>query len=337
MLAQLAAQVRAGEELTRDAMRDAVGVMMQGAAPAEEVKALLLALHERGESIAEIAGAAEAMRAHMVRVPTRRTGIVDTCGTGGTGSKTFNISTAAAIVVAAAGVPVAKHGNRSVTSLTGSADVLEVLGVNLQAPVQTIGRCLDELGICFCFATQFHPAMKHVGPIRKQLGVQTIFNLLGPLCNPAGAEHQLLGVGRPELRPKIAAALALLGTKRSVIVGSDDGLGELSTAAPTRAIEVADGQLREFTWNPADFGLPTAAIAELAVASPQASAAIIRQVFSGQPGPHRTAVVLNAAAALWVATPGATPAACAQRAAVAIDSGAASELLERLAEMSHQA
>ena len=199
-----------------------------------------------------------AMRKHMTPIRTVRTGLVDTCGTGGIGSDLFNISTAAAIVAAASDVPVAKHGNRSITSKSGSADVLTALGVNVDAPVTTVERCLDELGICFCFAPHMHPAMKHVAPVRKQLGTPTIFNLLGPLCNPAGAPFQLLGVGKRELHETMAAVLARLGTEHAAVVHGTDGLGEISLAAPTEVIEVRGPALTRFTWRPEDFGLSCA-------------------------------------------------------------------------------
>src|SRR5690606_13322707 len=215
------------------------------AAAPEGIAAFLLALRQKGETVDEIAGAALALRKHMTCIATRRAGIVDTCGTGGVGSKLFNISTTAALVTASCGVPVAKHGNRSVTSRSGSADVLAALGVNIDAPPQVVERCLDELGICFCFAPSLHPAMLHVGPVRRQLGVPTIFNLLGPLCNPARAPYQVMGVGMGELRHRLALVLARLGTQHAVVVTGDDGLGEITLATTTRVCEVRDGKVSD--------------------------------------------------------------------------------------------
>jgi anthranilate phosphoribosyltransferase len=327
-------RLAAGQDLSLDEMTDVIDDVMSGAVPANQIAVLLTALRHKGETIDEIAGAALAMRKHKVPIRTRRTGLVDTCGTGGIGSDLFNISTTAAIVTAAAGVPVAKHGNRSITSKSGSADVLAALGVNVDAPPPVVERCLDELGICFCFAPHLHPAMKHVAPVRKQLGTPTIFNLLGPLCNPADARFQLLGVGKRELHETMAAVLARLGTDHAVVVHGTDGLGEMSLAAPTEVIEVRGDSLTRFAWRPEDFGLKTAGHGPLHIDGAATSAAIIRQVLGGQPGPARDIVVLNAAAALWTAGTDASPVRCAEQAAAAIDSGTAKSLLDRWAELS---
>jgi anthranilate phosphoribosyltransferase len=231
-------------------------------------------------------------------------------------------------------VPVAKHGNRSITSKSGSADVLTALGVNVDAPAPLVERCLDELGICFCFAPRLHPAMKHVAAVRKKLGVATIFNLLGPLCNPAGAKRQLLGVGKKELHAMMADVLARLGTERAVVVHGTDGVGEVSLSAPTEAIEITSAGRRELTWQPADFGLASTGQERLRVSGPMESAAIIRRVLAGQPGPPRDVVVLNAAAALWTAEADPSLRGCAERAGQVIDSGAADKLLQCWAELS---
>ncbi|HTN76136.1 MAG TPA: anthranilate phosphoribosyltransferase, partial [Pirellulaceae bacterium] len=284
----------------------------------------------------EIAGAALALRQHMTLIHTQRSGLLDTCGTGGVGSTLFNISTSAAIVAAAAGVSVAKHGNRSITSKSGSADVLAALGVNIDAPPATVERCLDELGLCFCFAPKQHPAMRHVSAVRKQLGVPTIFNLLGPLCNPAGAPFQLMGVGRPERHAIMAEVLALLGTQRAIVVTGNDGLGEITLSTSTQVTEVRDGQLRSFVWQPSDFGLQPAEATTLLVDGPAASAAKVQAVLAGESGPPRDIVLLNAAAALWTAGHGSDLIACAQAAATAIDSGAARDLLAKLVTLSHR-
>ncbi len=331
-LLPLLGRLVAGENLSREQMTAAVDSIMRGQVPEGEIALFLTALRAKGETVAEVAGAAAALRRHMTSIPTRRTGVIDTCGTGGDGSGTFNISTAAALVTAAAGVPVAKHGNRSYTSKTGSADVLAALGVNIEASVPLVAECLDELGICFCFAPLLHPSMKHVGAVRKKLGVPTIFNLLGPLSNPAGAPFQLLGVGKENLHRLLAESLALLGTERAVVVRGEDGLDEVTLAGKTQVIEVRGDELREFVWTPADFGLATQSLAGLQVGSPAESAAMIRGILAGERGPARDIVVLNSAAALWTAGHSISLPQAAQAAATAIDSGAASRLLGDLAK-----
>jgi anthranilate phosphoribosyltransferase len=323
-------RIAAGEDLSLEATSRAIEAIMLGLCADAEIGLLLSGLHLKGETVEEIAGAAAALRRHMTPIRTRREGVVDTCGTGGDGSRTFNISTAAALVAAAAGVPVAKHGNRRVTSTCGSADVLAALGVNIEADVRLVESCLDELGICFCFAPLLHGAMKHVARVRQQLGTPTIFNLLGPLSNPAGAPFQLLGVGKPELRPVMAEALRLLGIGRALVVCGEDGLDEVTLNGVTRVTEVHDGRTREFTWHPSDFGLTPAPLDELRVTGPEDSAAMIRGVLAAQPGPARDIVLLNAAAALIVAGQAADPRAGMERAAHAVDSGAAARLLSQL-------
>jgi anthranilate phosphoribosyltransferase len=298
---------------------------------------LLTALHHKGETPDEIAGAARAMRRHMTPLATTRTNVFDTCGTGGVGSELFNISTAAAVVVAAAGVPVAKHGNRSVTSKSGSADVLTALGVNIDAPLEIIEKSLNELGICFCFAPRFHPAMKHVASVRKALGFATIFNLLGPLCNPAGAKRQMIGVGKRELHATLADVVARLGTGRSIIVHGTDGTGEVSLSARTEVIEVTNAESKSFAWQPEDFGLKTQGAEALRIADAVASAALIRQILEGRHGPARDVVVLNAAASLWTAGLDNSPRRCAEVAAAAIDEGKAARLLNDWAAMASRA
>ena len=327
-------KVSAGENLSMKEMSDAIELIMQGKCADGEIGILLTALRAKGESVEEVAGAAAAMRRHMVPIRSQRTGLLDTCGTGGDASGTFNISTAAAIVTAAAGVPVAKHGNRAMTSKTGSADVLAALGVNVDAEVAVVERCLDEVGIGFCFAPKLHPAMKHVAPVRKKLGVPTIFNLLGPLCNPAGAPFQLLGIGRADLQPLLADALALLGTERTVLVCGADGLDEVTLAASTNVIEIAAGASRTFAWSPEDFGITQGSLESTVVEDAEGSAAMIRQVLAGDPGAARDVVVLNAAAALWTAGKSEDPRQCAVLAAEAIDNGDARTTLDRLAKAS---
>ncbi|HEV7222976.1 MAG TPA: anthranilate phosphoribosyltransferase [Pirellulales bacterium] len=337
MIERTLGRLAAGDNLSLEETAAAIDDIMQGHWSESQIALLLNGLRLKGETVDEIAGAALAMRRHMAPIASRREGVIDTCGTGGTSSKAFNISTTAAIVAAAAGAPVAKHGNRKVTSNSGSADVLAQLGVNLDAGVECVTACLDELGVCFCFAPLLHAAMRHVAPVRQKLGVRTIFNMLGPLTNPAGAPFQLLGVGRDELRPLLAAALARLGTRRAAVVRGADGLGEVSLAGETRVTEVRDGKLREFVWTPADFGLERASLESIEVAGPEQSAALVREVLAGRPGVARDIVLMNAAAALWVAGRAATLPSGVEQAAAAIDSGAARELLARLVERTNAA
>lgn len=332
----LLARVASGEDLSLEEMTAAVDGIMRGLWSESQIAGLLLELRKKGETVDEIAGAAAAMRRHMTPIPTRRQQIVDTCGTGGNASGIFNVSTSAALVAAAAGIAVAKHGNRRVTSKSGSADVLAELGVNVQAGIHRVSQCLDELGICFCFAPLCHAAMKHVAPVRARLGVQTIFNLLGPLTNPAGAPYQLMGVGRDELRPKLAAASARLGTKRALVVHGADGLGEITITGPTRVTEVCGGRLLEHTWSPADFGLAVSPLDELRVDGPADSARIIRGVLNGDRGPARDIVVINAAAALWLVGKADSLSSAAFLAEAAIRSGAGAQLLNRLIERTNE-
>ncbi len=335
MSLDLIGRVTAGQHLSLQDMADAMDGIMQGLWPDDRIAILLTALHHKGETVDEVAGAAQAMRKHMTRIRSRHEHLLDTCGTGGDSSGTFNISTAAAVVTAAAGVPVAKHGNRSVTSKTGSADVLAALGVNIEANLQQAETCLDQVGICFCFAPLLHQSMKTVAAVRRQLGFQTIFNLLGPLCNPADADYQLLGVGKSHLRPLLAESLQRLGTRCAIVVCGDDGLDEVTLRGPTRCTETTVQSLRDFSWVPADFGIaPVSDLRSLEVDGPAASAEMIRQVFRGVAGPAQDIVVLNAAAALWTTESG-TPLQCAAMARETIASGAAQETLRRLAIVSH--
>jgi anthranilate phosphoribosyltransferase len=332
----LLGRLSAGEDLTMEEMSDAIEAVVSGAVSDGQVGLLLMALRTKGETAQEIAGAAMALRRHMTPLRTKRPGGSDPCGTGGDGASTFNISTAAAGVVAAAGVPVAKHGNRGVTSKTGSADALAALGVNIAADLARVEQCLDELGICFCFAPLMHPSMKRVAEVRRKLGVPTIFNLLGPLANPASAPLQVVGCGQPELRALLAEALALLGSHRALVVQGEDGLDEVTLCGPTRVTEVSRGELRNFTWTPSDFGLEPSALDSLTVDGPEASASVIQEVLLGVQGPKRDIVLLNAAAALWTAGRADSPRAGAEMASIAIDSGAASALLARLVELTNR-
>jgi anthranilate phosphoribosyltransferase len=325
--------VEAGKDLTFEQMSDVMNHIMDGACDEDSIARLLSALHQKGETVSEVAGAASAMRRHMTPIRSTRPNLIDTCGTGGDGSKTFNISTAAAIVTAAAGVPVAKHGNRGMTSRSGSADVLAALGVNVNAGVAQVENCLETLGICFCFAPLLHASMKHVAAVRKQLRTPTIFNILGPLVNPASAPFQLLGVGRAELQPLMAEALLRLGIRRALVVHGTDGLDEVTLAGATQVMEVNEGRLRRFRWQPADFGFEPAEREEMLVSSPEESAAMILGIFDGSVvGPPREIVIINSAAALWTARQASSLLECVHNAQSAIDEGKAAELLKRLGE-----
>lgn len=335
-LTEVLGKVSGGQDLSFDEMQAAINRIMTGGIAEEQIGLLLTGLANKGETVDEVAGAAAALRAHMTPIQSSRTGLVDTCGTGGGGSQTFNVSTTAALVAAAAGAVVAKHGNRSITSRSGSADVLSALGINIEATVPQVERCLDELGICFCFAPLMHPSMRHVGAVRKKLGIRTIFNVLGPLANPAGAEFQLLGAGLPELGPLLAGAIAQLGTKRTLVVSGSDGLGDVTITGPTQVTQVTPDGMREFEWTPDDFGVATGTTESLLIETPEQSAAIIRGIIDGEKGGPRDIVVLNAAAALIAAGLESDPSAAAERAAGAIDSGAAKRLLSDLAKLSHQ-
>ncbi|MCA9066101.1 MAG: anthranilate phosphoribosyltransferase [Planctomycetaceae bacterium] len=323
---------KSGSDLSADQTADLIDQMLSGAASGDQIGELLLALRDKGESVSEIVGAARAMRRHMTRIPHSHDRLLDTCGTGGSESGSFNISTAIEIVTAACGVAVAKHGNRKATSVTGSADVLEELGVGIESDADQVARRLDEIGLCFCFAVKLHPAMRHVVGVRRQLGVKTLFNLLGPLCNPAGATHQLLGTSRVDAQQKIAAAIAELGTTRSFVVHAADGQDEVSLDGFTDAVEVCGNRVTgQHRWTPADFGLLPAGVEALAASGPAESAAIIRRILDGQPGPQRDTVVAGVAAALLLTDNAGSLADGVGLAAKAIDSGAAKAKLEQLA------
>jgi anthranilate phosphoribosyltransferase len=308
--------------------------MIAGRCGDVEATALLIALRMKGESAGEIATAAQVLRENMVPFETGQAEVIDTCGTGGDAIDTFNISTAAAFVVAGAGLPVVKHGNRAVSSRTGSADVLAALGVPFDGGALWARRCLDEAGLAFCFAPHFHPALKRVAELRRRLGIRTLFNCLGPLANPARAPFQLLGVGRPELLDPIAGALAHLGTRHAFLVSGRDGLGEVSLAAPTRVREVRGHDVTEAEWTAADFDLEPCLLSDLRADGPEESAAIVRKVLGGEPGPAERIVLANAAAALLVAERCPTLRHGAALAREAIASGRALRVLERLIQCS---
>jgi anthranilate phosphoribosyltransferase len=308
--------------------------IMSGEATAAQIGAFLVALRIKRETPDEIAGCAEAMRAHVLAVHPKRTDLVDTAGTGGDGARTFNISTAAALAAAGAGAGVAKHGNRAVSSASGSADVLEALGFDLEQPADRIERSIDELGFGFLFAPSHHPAMRYAAPVRRELGLRTVFNVLGPLTNPAGARAQIVGVYAAELVPTLAAVLAQLGAERAFVVHGADGIDELSPTGPNLVAEVAGGRVRERRIDPLDLGIPRCAPSELGGDSPEENARVIRQILAGARGPRRDAVVLNAAGAIAAAGHARDLAEGVGLAAEAIDSGAAASRLDELVAFS---
>jgi anthranilate phosphoribosyltransferase len=319
-----------GQDLSRAEARAAMTAIMEGEATPAQMGGFLVALRVKGETPDEIAGCAEAMREHVLPVRPAREDLVDTAGTGGDGMRTLNISTAAALVAAAAGAGVAKHGNRAVSSASGSADVLEALGFRLELPPERIERSIDELGFGFLFAPTHHPAMKHAAPVRRELATRTVFNLLGPLTNPAGARAQVVGVYAPELVPTIAQVLATLGARRAFVVHGAHGVDELSPAGPNLVYEVEDGRVWSEPIDPLDLGIPRCDPDELRGGSPEENAQAIREIFEGRQGGARDAVVLNAAGAIAAAGTTKTLRDGLPAAREAIDSGAAGERLEQL-------
>jgi anthranilate phosphoribosyltransferase len=323
-----------GKNLTRAQSAAALDAMLDGGAPASQMAALLVALRMKGETPDEIAGAAQSLRSRAVRVEVSQERLIDTCGTGGDGAHTFNISTAAAFVAVAGGARVAKHGNRAVSSKCGSADVLTALGVEVELLPAAVAGCIDECGIGFLFAPRHHGAMKHVAPVRKELGLRTLFNLLGPLANPAGARRQLLGVYAAHLVPVLAQTLVELGCDRAFVVHGAGGLDEISTSGPTLICEVRSGTVRKFEFSPEDAGIERAPLSELRGGDAAENAGLLRGVLRGESGARRAAVVLNAGAALAAAGVCETIPDGARLAERAIDSGAALDRLERLIRVS---
>lgn len=289
------------QDLSSSEVQDCIGAIMDGACEPVGIAAWLTAMSCKGPAAIELVGAATAMRDRASRIATRRRPLLDTCGTGGDKLHTFNISTATAIVAAACGVNVAKHGNRSVSSSSGSADVLEALGVNIQLTPDQSGKCLDEIGITFCFAPLVHGAMKHAAPIRKELGIPTIFNLLGPLTNPAGAEYQVLGASSNERARLLASALSVLGCRKALVVCGNNELDEVCLWGSTTVFEVAVGRITERSWTSQDFDLPECDVAELRVKSSQQSADCIRDILTGRDSAGANIVIANTAAALIAA------------------------------------
>jgi anthranilate phosphoribosyltransferase len=319
-----------GHDLSRDEAREAMNTIMSGDATPAQIGGFLVALRLKGETADEIAGCAEAMRAHVLAVHPQRDDLVDTAGTGGDGGRTFNISTAAALVAAAAGAGVAKHGNRAVSSASGSADVLEALGFELELPPERIAHSIDTLGFGFLFAPTHHPAMKHAAPVRKELAARTVFNVLGPLTNPAGARAQVVGVYSPDLVKTLAEVLAALGARRAFVVHGAGGIDELSPAGPNLVYEVVDGGVREREIDPLELGIARCAPEELRGGSPEENAAAIRDVFAGGDGGRRDAILLNAAGAIAAGGHAEDLREGLELAREAVESGAAAERLEVL-------
>ena len=323
-----------GRDLSREQAREVMDEIMRGDTTPAQIGGFLVALRIKGETADEIAGCAEAMREHVLPVRPERSDLVDTAGTGGDGAHTLNISTAAALVAAAAGAAVAKHGNRAVSSACGSADVLEALGFNLEQAPERIARSIDDLGFGFMFAPTHHPAMRHAAPVRRELATRTVFNVLGPLTNPAGARAQVVGVYAPELVRTIAEVLVRLGAKRAFVVHGAGGIDELSPAGPNLVCEVVDGRVEERTIDPAELGLARCSPEELRGGTPEENSAAIRSVFAGADGGRRDAILLNAAGAIAAAGHAEDLREGLERARAAIDSGAAAARLEELARFS---
>jgi anthranilate phosphoribosyltransferase len=324
-----------GRDLGRDRAREVMAEIMRGEATQAQIGGFLVALRLKGETADEIAGCAEAMREHVLPVQPERTDLVDTAGTGGDGARTINISTAAAIVAAAAGAGVAKHGNRAVSSACGSADVLEALGFELEQPPERIARSIDELGFGFMFAPAHHPAMRHAAPVRRELATRTVFNVLGPLTNPAGARAQVIGVYSRPLVRTIADVLAQLGASRAFVVHGAHGIDELSPAGPNDVCEVVNGEVRERVIDPVELGIERGDPDELRGGTPAENAAAIREVFAGAPGARRDAILLNAAGAVAAAGHAEDLREGLALARRAVDSGAAAARLDELARFSN--
>ena len=335
MFSDLIEKLRRRIDLTENEAAAAMGAIMDGNAAPAEIAGFLVGLVMKGERPDEIVGLARTMRDRAVKLPALAGPVFDTCGTGGDRAHTINISTMAAIVVAACGVRVAKHGNRSISSRCGTADVLEALGVNVAAPPEVVMRCFEDAGIAFLFAQTFHPAMKHAASTRKSLGIRTAFNLLGPLTNPAGATRQLVGVPQPELTELVARSLGLLGSERAWVVHGADGIDEISTTGYTKISECRDGAVNTFYLHPGDAGLPKATPDRLKGGDAAQNATVVRDVLAGAAGPARDIVLLNAGASLLIAGRAATVPDGIAMAADAIDSGRAAATLDQLVRASN--
>ena len=330
MFADLIERLHRRQDLSVDEAAGAMEEIMAGRAAPAQIAGLLVALSMKGERPSEIVGLARTMRANAVPLPAGDRPRFDTCGTGGDRASTFNVSSLAALVLAASGVTVAKHGNRAVSSRCGSADLFAALGVGVDAPPPVVERCLDACGIAFLFAPTFHPSMRHAAPTRRELGVRTVFNLLGPLTNPAGVARQLVGVSRPDHTDLLARALADLGSERVWVAHGADGLDEISTTGHTKVSECRDGIVRSFFLHPDDFGLPVARIEDIRAESPDDNEAIARDVLAGRPGAPRDMVLANAAAGLFITGRAGDLRAGVGMAAAAIDDGRARATLDRL-------
>lgn len=333
------AQIVSGAHLERAEARRVMGDIMEGKASSAQIASLVTALRMKGETSEEITGFAESMRSKSERVLTETSNLLDTCGTGGDGANTFNISTASALVAAAGGIRVAKHGNRAMSSKSGSADVLEALGVNIQLNGEQAAKCLTDVGICFMFAQQFHQSMKHAAIPRREIGIRTIFNLLGPLTNPAGADHQLLGIFDRTKTELIAQVMLELKVKRGLVVASLDGLDEISISAATQVTELKNGQIHSYQIGADDLGLRVSSIDALKGGDAQTNAAIIRAIFQGEPGPRRDIVLANAGACFYVSGRCGTLQEGVKLAGSIIDSGKAgmklADLVRCTGELSH--
>jgi anthranilate phosphoribosyltransferase len=330
VIQQALAQVLDGRDLSRDDARESMNTIMRGEATQAQIAGFLVALRAKGETADEIAGCAEAMRAHVLAVSPKRTDLVDIVGTGGDGANTYNISTASALVAAGAGAGVAKHGNRAASSATGSADVLEALGFRLEIEPKRIERSIDELGFGFLFAQAHHPAMRYAGPVRRELATRTVFNVLGPLTNPAGARALMLGVYSADLTRTLAAALVQLEVPRAYVVHGANGIDELSPCGPNLVCEVENGSVREYELDPLDLGIARCDPSELSGGDPATNAQALRAVLAGADGGHRAAVILNAAGGIAAAGHAENLREGIERAREAIDSGAAASRLEEL-------
>lgn len=318
------------QDLTREEARAATTLIMQGAVSIEETAGFLGALAGKGETVDEIVGCASSLRAHAVALQPRRQDLIDVCGTGGDGAETFNVSTCNALVLAAAGLGVCKHGNRAVSSRCGSADVLEALGVAIDLPSDRASVAIETYGFAFLFAPHYHPAMKHVGPVRRALGVRTVFNLLGPLANPAPVKQQVLGVFDPKLVPMMAEALQKLGTEAALVVCGEGGLDELSLSGPSQVSQLQAGRVEHFSLSPEDFGLSRAPLEALKGGDKEANARIVEAILRGERSPRRDIVVMNAGAALVISGRAKSWREGAEQVAAVIDSGRAYETLEKI-------
>lgn len=336
MMQEMLKKVVEGHDLTRLEAQAVMNMMMEGKATPSQMASLLTSLRIKGETVEELIGFAEGMRSHAVQVQHDHPYAVDTCGTGGDGGKTFNISTASAFVAAAAGVPVAKHGNRAVSSKSGSADVLEELGMDIQLNAKEAQHLLFQTGLCFLFAPLFHQAMKHVMPTRTELGFRTCFNLLGPLANPAGVKIQLMGVYNPALTENVAHVLQALGVERALVVSGLDGLDEITVTAPTRISEVQAGQVKTYEVTPEELGVSPSSLDKIAGGDAKVNATLIRAILNGEKGAPRDVVLLNAGAVLYVADQVCSIRDGVKLAAKLIDSGKAKAKLEEVVRYSQE-